>query len=69
MKVFWTPDAQQERFHTWEHLPSENPDAAVRRDSLMGGGSAPFCSPLKKFSELRLPTPFDSLSLPGEWVP
>ena len=31
----------------------------------MGGGSAPFCSPLKKFSELRLPTPFDSLSSPG----
>lgn len=40
MKVFWTRDAQQDRFDIWEYLASDNPDAAVRMDALFSASAA-----------------------------
>jgi plasmid stabilization system protein ParE len=34
MKVFWTPQAEQDRDDIWEYIASENPVAAACIDGL-----------------------------------
>ena len=34
MRVFWTPEAQQDRAEIWDYVAADNPGAAARMDQL-----------------------------------
>ena len=34
MRVFWTPEAQQDRADVWDYIAADSPRAAARMDSL-----------------------------------
>lgn len=34
MRVFWTPEAEQDRLDIWDYIAVDNPDAAARLDNL-----------------------------------
>ena len=36
MKVFWTPEAEQDRAAIWDYLVVRDPSAALRIDELFG---------------------------------
>ena len=36
MKVFWTPEAEQDRAAIWDYLVARDPSAALRIDALFG---------------------------------
>lgn len=40
MKVFWTPEAEQDRDEIWNHIAAENPPAAARLDERFSKAAA-----------------------------
>lgn len=40
MKVFWTPEAQQDRTEIWDYITADKPQAAVRMDKLFSDAAA-----------------------------
>ena len=40
MKVFWTPEAEQDRDDIWLHIAADNPRAAGRMDELFSDAAA-----------------------------
>lgn len=40
MKVFWTPEALQDRADVWGHIAADNPRAAARMDELFSDAAA-----------------------------
>ena len=40
MKIFWTPQALQDRAAIWDYLAALNPDAAVRMDQRFSDAAA-----------------------------
>jgi addiction module RelE/StbE family toxin len=34
VRVFWTPEAQQDRAEVWDYIAADNPRAAARMDAL-----------------------------------
>ena len=40
MKVFWTPEAEQDRDSIWLHIAADNPRAAARMDELFSDAAA-----------------------------
>ena len=44
MKIFWTPEALEDRAAIWNYISEENPNAAIRLDTL-------FSRALEKLSE------------------
>ena len=40
MKVFWTPEAEQDRYEVLNYIAADNPLAAVRMDELFGESAA-----------------------------
>jgi toxin ParE1/3/4 len=40
VKVFWTPEAEQNRIDIWEFLAADNPRAAGRMDQLFSDAAA-----------------------------
>ncbi|MCY1425415.1 ParE toxin of type II toxin-antitoxin system, parDE [compost metagenome] len=40
MKVYWTPEAEQDRIDIWDFIAAENPHAAARMDELFSATAA-----------------------------
>ncbi|MBK9572352.1 MAG: type II toxin-antitoxin system RelE/ParE family toxin [Rhodoferax sp.] len=40
MRVFWAPQAQQDRSDIWDYIAADNPRAAVRMDELFSEAAA-----------------------------
>jgi toxin ParE1/3/4 len=40
VKVFWTPEAQQDREQIWDFIVLDNPQAAIRMDELFSNAVA-----------------------------
>ena len=40
MKVFWTPEAQQDRSDIWDYIATDNPRAAANIDALFSQAAA-----------------------------
>ncbi len=40
MKVFWTPEAEQDRSDIWDYIAADNPGAAVRMDKIFSDAAA-----------------------------
>jgi addiction module RelE/StbE family toxin len=40
VKVFWTPEAQQDRAEVWDYIAADNPAAAARLDELFSVAAA-----------------------------
>ncbi|KAF1069713.1 MAG: Toxin RelE2 [Pseudomonas citronellolis] len=51
MRIYWTPEAVQDRTDIWEYIVAENPAAAVRMDELFSTTVAK----LKDFPEMGRP--------------
>ncbi|MCY1240624.1 ParE toxin of type II toxin-antitoxin system, parDE [compost metagenome] len=51
MKVYWTPEAEQDRLDIWDFIAADNPSAAARMDSLFSATAAK----LAEFPEMGKP--------------
>jgi toxin ParE1/3/4 len=40
VKIFWTPEAEQDRASIFDYIAADNPGAAIRMDELFGAASA-----------------------------
>jgi toxin ParE1/3/4 len=40
VKVYWTPEAEQDRADIWDHIATDNPRAAARMDILFSRSAA-----------------------------
>jgi addiction module RelE/StbE family toxin len=40
VKLFWTPEAEQDRTDIWDYIAADNPQAAVRLDTLFSDAAS-----------------------------
>ncbi len=73
MRIFWTPEAQQDRIEIWNYIAADNPRAAAKIDELFSEAVSnlvqyPMLGQLGKITGTRELIPHDSYRLVYEIV-